>query len=117
VSSDWVGMEKSIGLAFTIVGFTVTLLGAALAATCTPTSTGFCTPTPFSGVGVAAAFMGGALFLVGLILVLKQEAVFFRSPSPGPPGAPTVLCQTCGKPLAWIPTANRWFCSKCDEYR
>ena len=110
-------MEKSAGLAFIIIGFAVTLLGAALATTCAPSSMGFCIPTPFSGVGVAAALMGGAMFFVGLLFVLKTEAGFFRPSSPGPAGGQTVLCPTCGKPLAWIPTASRWFCSKCDTYR
>lgn len=57
--------------------------------------------------------MGGALFFVGLILFLKAEGGLFRPPTP----AQAALCQVCGKPLAWIPTANRWFCSKCDAYR
>ncbi|HYY47688.1 MAG TPA: hypothetical protein VFA17_03300 [Thermoplasmata archaeon] len=110
-------MERSTNFAFVVIGFAVTLAGSALAAVCTPSPTGYCLPTPYSGVGVAAALMGGALFLVGLILVLKTELGILRPASPGPPGPPTVLCKTCGKPLAWIPTANRWYCSKCEEYR
>jgi hypothetical protein len=115
-SSGRAEMEKNTGILFVAVGFAVALVGAGLASICTPAPSGFCLPTPFSGVGFAAALMGGALFLVGILLILKTEGI------PRPPvmpanAAPPVLCQVCGKPLAWIPTAARWFCSKCDVYR
>jgi hypothetical protein len=109
-------IERNKGLPFVVIGFAVTLLGAALATVCTPSPSGYCLPTPYSGVGVAAALMGGVLFLVGLILVLKAEGGLYRPPTPVVP-AQAAMCQVCGKPLAWIPTANRWFCSKCDAYR
>lgn len=108
-------MERNTGLLFVVIGFAVALVGSALVSICTPSPTGFCFPTPFSGVGVAAALMGGTLFLVGLIMVLKTEGIL--RPVAPPTAAPTPVCSVCGKPLAWIATAGRWFCSKCDAYR
>jgi hypothetical protein len=110
-------MSPRTGFLFIVIGFSVAVLGAGLATVCTPSPSGFCLPTPFSGVGGAAAIMGGGLFLAGLILVISQETTSRRGPLPSPSATPTVVCQVCGKPLAWIPTASRWFCSKCDEYR
>ena len=126
-------MSKEVGLALTIVGAIGALIGVILVLTCTASFFGTCLQHAYSGVGLLAALGGGAMLFVGIVLLATAKSggpgplipPFSPGFSPAYPAPPqgaanpvaTPLCNVCGQPLAWIAQNNRWYCSRCGQYR
>ncbi len=68
-------------------------------------------------IGVLALFIAGvglALLILGATLSEARPAAPAYGFAPAPPVA---ACPVCHQPLAWIPQHNRWYCSRCGQYR
>jgi len=81
---------------------------------------------------IIPACIGIPMVIIGVILLIveggkvthEQPPVVvvpggYPLPTSGAPGAApgVAVCPVCGQPLAWIPAYNRWYCSRCGQYR
>jgi hypothetical protein len=125
-------MSKEVGIALVIVGAIGAVIGVFLMVTCTATFFGTCVRHDYSGVGILAGLGSGAMLVVGFVLLLTGrkpaiQSAFTQYAPPVPPvgiattqGSPpstSANCSVCGQPLAWIAAQNRWYCSRCGQYR
>ena len=58
--------------------------------------------------------VGFVLLILGATLSEERPPAPSYGPAPTPPVA---TCPVCHQPLAWIPQHNRWYCSRCGQYR
>lgn len=78
---------------------------------------------------ILPACIGIPMAIVGVIMMIMEGGKVTQEPPPvvavGPGYAlpptgvapPAAVCSVCGQPLAWIAAYNRWYCSRCGQYR
>jgi len=59
-----------------------------------------------------------AAIVVSVILLGRRKPSVPAEPaSTHTTQAPVPVCPVCGLPLSWIAPENRWYCSRCGQYR
>jgi hypothetical protein len=127
-------LAKEVGIALTIIGAIGAVIGVGLMLTCTSSFFGTCLSHNYSGVGILIGLGSGVMLVLGIVLLATTTKpvnpvqspfapTFAQFPAPPvgaatPQGAaPQPNCNVCGQPLAWIAAQNRWYCSRCGQYR
>jgi len=103
------------GTSMTVGGFIMAFVGLWLGGACSAACYGGC--YGLSGLGNGLALLGGTLFVAGLVVLIAS--LFMKSlPSRASPadqlGPP---CSVCSAPLSFVQAHNRWYCSRCGQYR
>jgi len=109
------------GIVLLAIGIVIGIAGAVAAYTCTASLFGYCFQYAYRDIGLLVAGVGGILLVVGLVMIATKAgpSAGFAPPLPAPAygPAPIATCPVCGQPLAWIAANNRWYCSRCGQYR
>lgn len=62
--------------------------------------------------GIFFVVLGVALNLLDYVLAASERKEIETRPEPDPIGYP---CQRCGRPLRWLKSEERWYCTRCGE--
>jgi len=79
-------------------------------------------------VGIPIAIAGFVILIYGIVKEQRPAMVMYPPGyvpgypvQPGypaaPQAAPAAACPTCGTPLQWVAQYQRWFCTRCNQYR
>ena len=70
-------------------------------------------------IGIPIAIAGFVILIYGV--VKEDRPVVMHAPPyvPAYPAAavPAAACPACGTPLQWVAQYQRWFCTRCNQYR
>jgi membrane-bound ClpP family serine protease len=122
-------MSKYDAYSLVVLGILFGVVGLALATVCTVTVFGACVQTlevqqlGFSGAGTIIALIGAALFILGIVLLVKEKEPLHLMPGQSSQSRFTIAsshalgCPVCGLLMTWIAPEEKWYCPNCREYR
>lgn len=70
-------------------------------------------------VGIPIAIAGFVILIYGAVKENRPVVMYAPPYVPVYPGAaaPAAACPVCGSPLQWVAQYQRWFCTRCNQYR
>lgn len=92
-------------------------LGAYLLNLCTWSYAGICVRRDYAIEGFVLTVIG-IVMAVTVIVMATALVVWLLNASPTAQNYRVRLfCTICGSRLRWVPAADRWYCSRCGQYR